>query len=64
MTKLAYQMSNVEIHIELDEIGNRLAGMDLGYGDRWNGEKQQIEARKELLEKVLTYRWRIGSVGR
>lgn len=34
MNKLAYQMTNVEIHQELDEIGNRLAGMDLGYGDK------------------------------
>jgi len=54
-----WNMTDSEIQKEIDEISSRLGGMSLGYGDRWNGERDQIERRKAVLENVLAYRQRM-----
>jgi len=58
--KLAYQMTDSDIQKEINEINDRLAGMSLGYSDRWNSERDQIIQRKAVLMNVLAYRERLG----
>lgn len=55
-----WNMTDLEIQIEIDEINDRLAGMSLGYSDRWNSERDQIIQRKAVLMNVLAYRERLG----
>lgn len=54
--RMACDMSDAEIRAEIAEINDRLAGMDLGYGDRWPSEESQIKERKKLLQLVLNRR--------
>ena len=60
--KPTWEMSIDELKAELGEKKARRAGMDLGYGERWNGEEKQLDERIAFLETLIKQRQKVGDV--
>ena len=62
MDKPTWEMSTDELKAELREKQDRRAGMDLGYGERWNGEEKQLDERIAFLDTLIKQRQKVGDV--
>jgi uncharacterized small protein (DUF1192 family) len=60
--KPTWEMSIDQLKAELREKQDRRAGMDAGYGERWNGEEKQLDERIAFLDTLIKQRQKVGDV--